>query len=78
MPDLPHHVTQRGNERETVFFEADAEPGISQLVSVDLSRSARMPPDRLSQSRNPPGSAFIMILHALLCPALCPVLINTP
>ena len=42
VPDLPHHVTQRGNQRETVFFEADAEPGISQLVSVDLSCAARM------------------------------------
>ena len=24
LPDLPHHVTQRGNRREPVFFEADA------------------------------------------------------
>jgi hypothetical protein len=23
VPDLPHHVTQRGNRREPVFFEAD-------------------------------------------------------
>lgn len=23
VPDIPHHVTQRGNRRETVFFEAD-------------------------------------------------------
>ena len=22
-PDLPHHVIQRGNRREPVFFEAD-------------------------------------------------------
>jgi hypothetical protein len=23
VPGLPHHVTQRGNRREPVFFEAD-------------------------------------------------------
>jgi REP-associated tyrosine transposase len=23
VPDLPHHVTQRGNRREPVFFEGD-------------------------------------------------------
>jgi len=23
VPDLPHHVTQRGNRREPLFFEAD-------------------------------------------------------
>jgi hypothetical protein len=23
VPDLPHHVTQRGNRREPVFLEAD-------------------------------------------------------
>ena len=26
MPDLPHYVTQRGNRREPVFFEADIAP----------------------------------------------------
>jgi putative transposase len=23
VPDLPHHVTQRGNRREPVFFEVE-------------------------------------------------------
>jgi hypothetical protein len=34
VPDLPHHVTQRGNRREPVFFEADDYRLYRQLVAA--------------------------------------------
>jgi putative transposase len=36
-PNLPHHVTQRGNRRETIFFE----PGDHQVYLRHLAREAR-------------------------------------
>ena len=34
VPGLPHHVTQRGNRREPVFFEADDYRLYRQLVAA--------------------------------------------
>lgn len=34
VPGLPHHVTQRGNRREPVFFEADDYHLYRQLVAA--------------------------------------------
>jgi putative transposase len=37
-PDLPHHVTQRGNWREPVFFEADDYRLYRRLVAAAARR----------------------------------------
>jgi putative transposase len=39
LPDLPHHVTQRGNRREPVFFEADDYRLYRQLVAAAAQRA---------------------------------------
>src|SRR5215813_5634391 len=39
VPDLPHHVTQRGNRREPVFFEADDYRLNRQLVAAAARRA---------------------------------------
>jgi len=38
-PDLPHHVTQRGNRREPVFFEADDYRLYRRLVAAAARRA---------------------------------------
>ena len=38
VPDLPHHVTQRGNRREPVFFEADDYRLYRRLVAAAARR----------------------------------------
>ena len=38
IPDVPHHVTQRGNRREDVFFE-DADHRRYLLLMLDYSRA---------------------------------------
>jgi putative transposase len=42
IPDLPHHVTQRGNRRETVFFGDDDYRAYLGLISEAAKRSATM------------------------------------
>ena len=39
VPDLPHHVTQRGNRREPVFFEADDYGLYRRLVAAAARRA---------------------------------------
>src|SRR5271155_178637 len=39
LPDLPHHVTQRGNRREPVFFEADYYRLYRRLVATAARRA---------------------------------------
>jgi putative transposase len=39
VPDLPHHVTQRGNRREPVFFEADDYRLYRRLVATAARRA---------------------------------------
>ena len=39
VPDLPHHVTQRGNRREPVFFEADDYRLYRRLVAAAALRA---------------------------------------
>ena len=39
VPDLPHHVTQRGNRREPVFFEADDDRLYRRLVAAAARRT---------------------------------------
>ncbi len=39
VPDLPHHVTQRGNRREQVFFEEDDYQAYLDLISAAARRS---------------------------------------
>ena len=39
VPDLPHHVTQRGNRREPVFFEADDYRLYRRLVAAAARRA---------------------------------------
>jgi hypothetical protein len=39
VPDLPHHVTQRGNRREPVFFEADDHRLYRRLVATAARRA---------------------------------------
>jgi putative transposase len=39
VPDLPHHVTQRGNRREPVFFDADDYRLYHQLVATAARRA---------------------------------------
>ena len=39
VPDLPHHVTQRGNRRELVFFEADDYRLYRRLVAAPARRA---------------------------------------
>ena len=39
VPGLPHHVTQRGNRREPVFFEADDYRLYRQLVAAAARRA---------------------------------------
>ena len=39
VPDLPHHVTQRGNRREPVFFEADDCCLYRRLVAAAVRRA---------------------------------------
>jgi REP-associated tyrosine transposase len=43
VPDLPHHVTQRGNRREPVFFEADDCRRYRRLVAAAARRAASRP-----------------------------------
>jgi putative transposase len=43
VPDLPHRVTQRGNRREPVFFEADDYRLYQRLVAA-AARPAPVPP----------------------------------
>ncbi len=40
IPGVPHHVTQRGNRRERIFFEADDEAVYLDLLSSQLRRCA--------------------------------------
>jgi putative transposase len=40
VPDLPHHVTQRGNRREPVFFEADDYRLYRRLVAAAARRAS--------------------------------------
>ena len=40
VPGLPHHVTQRGNRREPVFFEADDYRLYRRLVASIARRAA--------------------------------------
>ena len=62
VPDLPHHVTQRGNRREPVFFEADEYRLYRRLVTTAARRagtavwaycliSQSRPPDREAGGR---------------------------
>jgi putative transposase len=39
VPDLPHHVTQRGNRREPVFFEADGYRPYRRLLAAAARRA---------------------------------------
>jgi putative transposase len=39
LPGLPHHVTQRGNRREPVFFEADDHCLYRRLVATAAGRA---------------------------------------
>ena len=39
VPDLPHHVTQRGNRRDPVFFEADDYRLYRRLVAAAARRA---------------------------------------
>jgi putative transposase len=39
VPDFPHHVTQRGNRREPVFFEADDYRLYRRLVAAAARRA---------------------------------------
>jgi putative transposase len=39
VPGLPHHVTQRGNRREPVFFEADGYRLFRRLVAAAARRA---------------------------------------
>ena len=39
VPDLPHHVTQRGNRRETVFFGDDDYQAYLDLIGAAARRS---------------------------------------
>jgi REP element-mobilizing transposase RayT len=63
VPDLPHHVTQRGNRREPMFFEAD-DYHLDRRLIATAARCARtvvwayylMPPtvkSRVNCHRNP-------------------------
>ena len=38
IPDIPHHVTQRGNRRERIFFEEGDEQVYLDLMSAQLKR----------------------------------------
>ena len=40
VPGLPHHVTQRGNRREPVFFEADDYRLYRRLVGAAARRAS--------------------------------------
>jgi REP-associated tyrosine transposase len=61
VPDLPHHVTQRGNRREPVFFEADDYRLYRQLVAAAARRAGvavwAYLPD--AQSRPPANHAHL-------------------
>ena len=59
VPDLPHHVTQRGNRREPVFFEADDYRLYRRLVAAAACRhsSLGLLPD--AQSRPPANHAHL-------------------
>ena len=39
VPDLPHHVSQRGNRREPLFFEADDYRLYRRLVAAAARRA---------------------------------------
>ena len=39
VPDLTHHVTQRGNRREPVFFEADDYRLYRRLIATPAQQS---------------------------------------
>jgi putative transposase len=39
VPDLPHHITQRGDRREPVFFEADGYRLYWRLVAAAARRA---------------------------------------
>jgi putative transposase len=41
VPDLPHHVTQRGNRREPVFFGAEDYRLRRRLIAMAARRGAR-------------------------------------
>src|SRR5262249_16347930 len=59
MPGLPHHVTQRGNRREPVFFEADDYRLYRRLVTTAPRRGSSLGllPD--AQSRPPANHAHL-------------------
>jgi len=40
IPGVPHHVTQRGNRRERIFFEAGDEQIYLDMMAVPLKRQA--------------------------------------
>jgi hypothetical protein len=49
VPDLPHHVTQRGNRREPVCFEADDYRLYRRLVAVWAYFPTVIPRNRMQQ-----------------------------
>jgi putative transposase len=60
VPGLPHHVTQRGDRREPVFFEADDYRLYRRLVARSAARRCRslgLLPD--AQSRPPANHAHL-------------------
>ena len=55
VPDLPHHVTQRGNRREPVFFEADDYRLYRQFVAV-AARRGHSSLGLLPDAQSPPAA----------------------
>jgi len=39
VPDLPYHVTQRGNRCETIFFSGDDYQAYLDFLKVELDRA---------------------------------------
>jgi putative transposase len=42
VPGLPHHVTQRGNRRQKIFFE-DGDYGLYRYLFAERCRKAELP-----------------------------------
>jgi len=76
VPDFPHHVTQRGNRREPVFFEADDYRLYRRLVTAATRRDGTAvwaycltprsrPPDRDAGGRRWVAGNFCQSARAL-------------
>jgi hypothetical protein len=65
IPDLPHHITQRGNRREPVFFEEGDYRLYLGLIGDAATRSGPAIAKRGPKPKSDLGDAQIGLFHTV-------------